>query len=108
MDHAEKISEILGFSGIEFNFGPYFNSKTTDNKGFQIDILFDRKDNVITLCEAKYSINPTGVDVIKEVEQKVLILKTVSSKNNTKSLNFKVWGNKKSFGNWLFLSNNYT
>ncbi|KPA16360.1 ATPase (AAA+ superfamily) [Candidatus Magnetomorum sp. HK-1] len=74
MDHAEKISELLGFSGIEFNFGPYFNSKTTDNKGFQVDILFDRKDNVITLCEAKYSINPTGVDVIKEVEQKVLIL----------------------------------
>ena len=70
MDHVSKISEILGFSGIEFTFGPFYESQKNGVPGVQIDIVLDRKDNVITLIEAKYSRNPIGTNVIQEVERK--------------------------------------
>lgn len=76
MDHAGKICSILGFSGIEFSFGPYFEAHGNNKAGVQIDLVFDRQDNVITLCEMKYSLTPVGMDIIKEVERKVEILKS--------------------------------
>lgn len=36
--------------------------------------MFSRADNVITLCEMKYSVAPVGKRVIREVEQKVAVL----------------------------------
>ena len=74
IEHARRISEILGFSGIEFLFGPFFNAPKKGSPGVQIDLLFDRKDNVITLCEMKYSLSPVGTDIIEEVEKKFDIL----------------------------------
>jgi len=38
IEHAAKISEMLGFSGIEFSFGPYFNAPGKDSAGVQIDL----------------------------------------------------------------------
>ena len=73
IDHAIKISQLLGFSGIEFTFGPYFKAPSTE-EGVQIDLLFDRRDNVITLCEMKYSQRPIGIPIIPEIERKVEIL----------------------------------
>lgn len=74
MEHAGKISDILGFPGIEFSFGPYFEAHGKNKPGVQADLIFDRKDNVITLCEMKYSLNPVGMDIIKDVERKSEIL----------------------------------
>ena len=73
-EHAEKISELLGFPGIEFSLGPYFNAPRKDSPGVQIDLVFDRSDNVITLCEMKYSLSPVGTGIIEEVEKKADIL----------------------------------
>jgi len=82
IEHAAKISEILGFPGIEFTFGPYFKAPKDDSPGVQIDLLFDRKDNVITLCEMKYSLSPIGTNIIEEVERKAEILQA-KFKNKT-------------------------
>lgn len=75
MDHAAKITEILGFSGIEFTCGPYFESHKKDTPGVQVDFLFDRKDNVITLCEMTYSLTEVGIDIIPQIERKAAALK---------------------------------
>ena len=80
--HAGKISKILGFPGIEFNYGPYFCAPKEKKPGVQIDLLFNRSDNVITLCEMKYSISPIGTGVIEEVERKADIL-AAEFKNKT-------------------------
>ena len=48
----------------------------------QIDLLFDRKDNVITLCEMKYSLSPVGMDIIGEVQRKAEIIQNIF-KNKT-------------------------
>jgi AAA+ ATPase superfamily predicted ATPase len=84
-NHAYIISQILGFSGVEYSVGPYFR-KSTEDAGVQIDLMFDRQDNVITLCEMKYSRSPVGIDVIGEVEKKVREIEKISKKTIQKVL----------------------
>jgi AAA+ ATPase superfamily predicted ATPase len=75
MSHAKKIAEILGFSGIDYSFGPYFRSPTKMIKGLQVDLAFDRADHVLTVCEMKSSRNTIGVEVLKEIENRTALLK---------------------------------
>lgn len=84
-NHAYLISQMLGFSGIEYRVGPYFR-KSTEEAGVQIDLMFDRQDNVITLCEMKYSRSAVGIDVIEEVEKKVSAIEKISKKTIQKVL----------------------
>jgi hypothetical protein len=74
MAHPRRIAEILGFSGIDFAVGPYFRAPTRGKDGVQIDLLFSRADNVISLCEMKCSVAPIGIEIAKEVERKVELL----------------------------------
>ncbi|OGT53585.1 MAG: hypothetical protein A3F17_00180 [Gammaproteobacteria bacterium RIFCSPHIGHO2_12_FULL_41_15] len=72
--NSHQIAKILGFSGIRYKAGSYY-SRTTNaqDKGFQIDLLFDRDDHVITLCEIKYSRNKVNRTIIDEVERKLAL-----------------------------------
>ncbi|MFH1727431.1 MAG: ATP-binding protein [Pseudomonadota bacterium] len=72
--HAHLISKILGFSGIDYSVGPYFDSKIINKKGVQIDLLFDRADRIFTLCEMKYTTKPIGKEIIQEVDQKAEVI----------------------------------
>jgi len=81
LQHALLISAILGFPGIDFTFGPYFvPPKKGKSPGLQVDLVFDRPVNVLTLCEMKYSTQPVGVEVIAEMERKVQLLEAVAKK----------------------------
>ncbi len=75
MIHARKIAGLLGFSGIEYAAGPYFKKYGKNDTGIQIDLAYQRKDNVISLCEMKYSQSPVGMSIIQEVGTKEEILK---------------------------------
>ncbi len=76
INHGGRIASLLGFSGIDFTAGPYFNPRDEKTEGVQIDLLFDRADKVITLCEMKHRVKPVGMEVLKEVERKVEVLAT--------------------------------
>ncbi|MDP2387064.1 MAG: ATP-binding protein [Bacteroidota bacterium] len=52
LKHIEQIKEGLKISGIHSTHGSW-TSKSTRN-GAQIDLLIDRDDNVINLCEMKF------------------------------------------------------
>ncbi len=52
MKHVSKIKEALGISGI-FTVENSYYFKEKEN-GFQIDMLVDRQDNAINICEAKF------------------------------------------------------
>jgi uncharacterized protein len=71
MGHAKVLARILGFSGIEYSAGPYFRAPSRDALGFQVDLLFARGDNVLTLCEMKCVAAPVGLEIVGEVERKV-------------------------------------
>jgi len=54
--HLEQICKKLGISGVITYSYSWKNQNETDNKdNVQIDLIIDRADNVINLCEMKFS-----------------------------------------------------
>lgn len=54
--HSEQIKSALGISGVVS--GIYAWRSTQSKPGAQIDMLIDRDDDVISLCEMKYTSTP--------------------------------------------------
>lgn len=52
--HVDSIKKEMGIDGIYSEQASYLHKKTEDIPGFQIDLLIDRKDNAINICEAKF------------------------------------------------------
>ncbi|MFC1572341.1 ATP-binding protein [Candidatus Eisenbacteria bacterium] len=67
--HAHSIAKTLGFSAVAYECGSWFKRRGV-SAGAQIDLLYKRADNVITLCEIKHRSKVTK-EVIAEVEAKV-------------------------------------
>ncbi|MBI1883526.1 MAG: ATP-binding protein [Chlamydiae bacterium] len=87
VDHAKKIAEILGFSGIDFTCGPYFELHgKRSQSGIQIDLLFDRADKVLCLCEMKYTASRPGKSVMAETQKKVELIQKRTKKTLQKIL----------------------
>lgn len=53
LNHIEQMKAALGISGIESSEFSWRSTKL--DKGAQIDLIIDRKDGVINLCEMKYT-----------------------------------------------------
>ena len=68
--HGNRIADLLGFEGIDYECGPFFRRSTSKEAAFQIDLLFDRADKVLTLCEMKYQRKPVGKAQLKEIESR--------------------------------------
>ncbi|MBL6991660.1 MAG: AAA family ATPase [Bacteriovoracaceae bacterium] len=71
MKNAMALAEKMGFADYVVNFGPYFRR---GDKNFQIDLLFERSDKTITLCELKYYNKLIGTSIIGEVQKKCDLL----------------------------------
>lgn len=70
--YKKQIAHLLGFSAVKYRGGSYFSrGNKNDLSGFQIDLLFDRDDKVITICEIKYSQNRLSLAVIDEFAEKL-------------------------------------
>lgn len=57
----------MGIADEVIEYAPYFHRK---DKSFQIDLLFRRRDKVITLCEIKFHDKLISTKVIPEVNKK--------------------------------------
>lgn len=62
--HIDKIIEALGLSGVGclVSHWKYSSPVGDDESGAEIDLLLDRDDNAITLCEIKYTTSPFVID----------------------------------------------
>lgn len=81
------LAKVLGFSGIDYRAGAYFNRGTIKaDPGYQLDLVFDRADHVITVCEIKYSKNPVSSRVIAEFERKLALFDCPKNKSIQKVL----------------------
>ncbi|HOZ88540.1 MAG TPA: hypothetical protein PL029_12325 [Bacteroidia bacterium] len=58
--HIPQIKKALGISGIETETSSWKSLASAN--GAQIDLVIDRRDGVINLCEMKFSINPYTID----------------------------------------------
>ena len=61
--HSEQIKRALGIQGVEADtYSWKWRSDSPDEKGVQIDMLIDRADGIVDLCEMKYSDEPYSLD----------------------------------------------
>ena len=69
MAHMQQIKAALGIAGVLSNVYSWRKEADETSNGVQIDLLIDRKDQVINLCEMKYSLSEYAIDA--EYEQKL-------------------------------------
>ncbi len=60
--HSEQIKKALGINGVITNEYSWRTTATDEHPGAQIDLLIDRSDKAINLCEIKYSDGPYTID----------------------------------------------
>jgi len=51
--------------------GPYFQTRTRERSGCQIDYMIQTVQNFLHVCEIKFSKRPIGLNVVKEVQEKI-------------------------------------
>ena len=73
--HLPTIKKALGISGIQTVSSAWLGSN--DNQKAQIDLVIDRRDHAITVCEMKFSINPFVIEkkYADELRTKIAIFK---------------------------------
>lgn len=81
INHINSIKKALKIEGIDSLNYSYYNSKLG---GAQIDLLIDRKDNIINLCEIKFSNSEFVIDKTYETN---LMNKINVFRENTKTKN---------------------
>lgn len=60
--HIDKIKSALGIAGVYTEIYAYRYIGEAGSDGFQIDMVIDRKDDTINLCEMKYYSGPFSID----------------------------------------------
>ncbi len=69
MSHLEQIKRKLGINGIATSASTWRSLGNDKSQGTQIDLIIDRSDRVINLCEMKFSEGPYSIS--KEYEMKL-------------------------------------
>jgi AAA+ ATPase superfamily predicted ATPase len=55
--------------------GPFFQNATTKQAGCQIDYMIQTRFHNLYICEVKFSKNPIGLNILKEMKDKIARLK---------------------------------
>ncbi len=61
-NHVRQIKKALGISGVSTNETLWSKKGTEDTKGTQIDLIIERKDNTVNMCEIKFCSDEFSVD----------------------------------------------
>jgi hypothetical protein len=60
--HIPKIKKALGINGVLSSQSSWYKSGAKNNKGAQIDLLIDRNDRCINVCEMKFGTSPFVIE----------------------------------------------
>ena len=84
-DHIDQIKKKLGISGVMTEVSNWMAHSTSDSDGAQIDMVIDRRDRVINLCEIKFSTKEYEIDkkYDENLKNKVSVFRTATKTNKT-------------------------
>ena len=75
MVHTQQIKDKLGISGVLSNVYSWRKEADENSDGAQIDLLIDRNDQVVNICEMKFSLSEFAITA--EYEQRLRNKKAV-------------------------------
>ncbi len=52
--HLQQLKMAMGIAAVYTEAGSYIQKAGNENKGMQVDMLIDRADNIINVCEMKF------------------------------------------------------
>lgn len=78
--HIDEIKKALGISGVYSNVSAWKFTGNDELPGAQIDLLIDRNDKVVNLCEAKFSDKEFVItkDYAQELRKKKLVFEQIT------------------------------
>ena len=84
--HSREIRTALGIAGVAADESAWFrrSDATADVRGAQIDLVIERADRIVNLCEMKFSSEPYVID---QDEAENIRHKVMAFKENTKTKN---------------------
>lgn len=85
MRHLPQIKRALGISNVYTEVSGFHKITDGNNEGIQIDMLLDRADNTVNICECKYYSEP--FEIIKQYadalnKRKELLMQYTGTKKN--------------------------
>jgi hypothetical protein len=84
--HIDKIKAALGIAGVYTEIYAYKYVGNADSDGFQIDLVIDRKDDIINLCEIKYYSGVFSIDKSYASQLTSRKLRFIEAANPTKQV----------------------
>lgn len=84
-DHIKQIKQKLGITGVLTEESSWFLQGDDESEGAQIDMIIDRKDRVINLCEIKFSGREYEIDKAYQknlIDKIELFRKSTGTKKN--------------------------
>ena len=90
LKHLPQIKQALGISGVFSTHSSFYHKGEDGMDGCQIDLLIDRNDKVINLCEIKFSNNEFIITKAynKDLKRKVALFKHYSKSKKQIFLTF--------------------
>jgi uncharacterized protein len=85
LQHTAQIKNALQIGGISSNTSTWQIKGTAKIKGTQIDLVIDRRDRIINLCEIKFSVNDFAItkSYDAELRNKISVFKETTKTNKS-------------------------
>ena len=89
LHHIPQIKKALGINGIATKTGAWTGFKNGKKVG-QIDLVIDRRDGIVNLCEMKFSINPFEITkgYMTKLRDRISLFKEITNTSKTPFLTF--------------------
>jgi hypothetical protein len=85
MKHISEIKSAMGIKNVYTEVSSFSKIGTTAESGFQLDLIIDRKDQAINLCECKFY--ESNFEITKKYAQEIKLRKSrFKAETNTKKM----------------------
>ena len=81
--HIDALKKALGISGVYAEISAWRSQKS--EQGAQIDLIIDRNDRIINICEIKFSIKPYTITKVyaENLQNKLMAFRVEANTNKT-------------------------
>jgi len=108
MKHIRQLKQALGIESVYTEASMWRYRGNKEEQGAQIDLLIDRQDQCINVCEMKFSINPFEItkSYAAELQNKLSVFRTKTKTNKTLFLTMVTTHGTKNRDNYVGLVQN--